>query len=728
MQTTLPLTRELVMIGGGHAHALVLRMWGMNPLAGVRVTVINPWPTAPYTGMLPGFVAGHYQRGELDIDLVRLARFAGARLILDKACAIDPDARTVTLSGGRVLPYDIASIDIGITSDLPGLPGFSDHAIAAKPLDTYAARWAAFRAAVAQGDQPGDVATIGGGVGGAELSLAMHHALKSDGENRTNITLIESDTILKDMGVKARDALKWQLDDAGINVREHTKVSQVHEQSLTLSDGQEIPSHFTVGTAGARPQGWLQSTGLDLTRGFVTVDTTLRSVNVPEMFAVGDCAHLAHAPRPKAGVFAVRQAPVLFHNLRAVLSGGTMKDFHPQSDYLKLISLGEKAAVADKWGLRLQGRLLWRLKNRIDQTFMDQFRDLKPMAAPALPRHHALGMKETQGNRPLCGGCGAKIGAQALASVLDGMPASRRDDVLSGPGDDAAILRGQNGQKQVFTTDHLRAFTDDPWLMSRIAAIHALGDIWAMGARPQAVLASITLPRMRSDMQKAWLDEIMQAANDVFAREGGEIVGGHSSMGSELVIGFSVSGLCEREPITLHGAKPGDQLVLTKPIGSGTILAAEMEMRAGGEWVADALRCMAQPQGKAATVLGDAHAMTDVTGFGLAGHLLGMAKASGVCIEVNLNNIRCLDGAVDLTSSGIRSSIYADNRALLPAFDPGNDPRAKLLFDPQTAGGLLAAVSPDIKNEVISKLNMLAFDAHVIGSCTDAQPGLSIIS
>ena len=180
MHPTLPLTRELVLIGGGHAHALVLRMWGMKPLPGVRVTLINPAPTAPYTGMLPGHVAGHYDRDALDIDLVRLARFAGGRLILDRAVGLDPAARTVTLAGGRVLPFHAASVDIGITSDLPGLPGFADHAIAAKPLDRFADAWARFRAEVADGSVSPELAVIGGGVGGVELAMAMHHALHRD--------------------------------------------------------------------------------------------------------------------------------------------------------------------------------------------------------------------------------------------------------------------------------------------------------------------------------------------------------------------------------------------------------------------------------------------------------------------------------------------------------------------------------------------------------------------
>ena len=172
----LPLIRDLVLIGGGHTHTLVARMWAMKPLAGVRLTLINPDPVAPYTGMLPGLIAGHYQRADIMIDLVRLARFAGARLILDRAIGIDRDAQTVILQGRAPLPYDLASLDIGITSDLPDLVGFADFTRSAKPLGDYARAWEAF---VAMALPQPRVVVIGGGIGGVELALASAMKLPS---------------------------------------------------------------------------------------------------------------------------------------------------------------------------------------------------------------------------------------------------------------------------------------------------------------------------------------------------------------------------------------------------------------------------------------------------------------------------------------------------------------------------------------------------------------------
>lgn len=723
MHLPLPLTRDLVLIGGGHAHALVLRMWAMAPLAGVRVTLINPAPTAPYTGMLPGHIAGHYAREELDIDLVRLARFAGARLILARAEGLETGARRIVLSDGRVLEYDLASLDIGITSLMPAIPGFADHAVAAKPLDGYAARWRGFLADVAAGRARPRVAVIGAGVAGVELALASAHALRGAPET-PEVHLIETADSLTGVTPATRVRLMRALDAAPVRLVTGATVARITAQAAHLADGRRIEADLVLGAAGAFAQGWLASTGLPLTEGFVNVGPDLRVIGQDSLFAVGDCAHMTHAPRPKAGVFAVRAAPVLLHNLRAVLSGASTRPFRPQRDYLKLISLGGKSAVAEKFGGSFSGPWLWRWKDRIDRRFMDRFRDLPAMPPPALPAQAALGLTEAMGDgQPICGGCGSKLGADTLRTVLRHLPPPARADVLSQPGDDAAVLV-TGGVQQVMTTDHLRAFTADPALMARITALHALGDIWAMGAAPQAATATVILPPMSPALQARTMAEVMQAASDIFRAAGAEIVGGHSTTGAELTLGFSVTGLCTGAAITHAGARAGDALILTRPIGSGTILAAEMQLRAEGRHVAALLARMATPQGDAARILAGAHAMTDVTGFGLAGHLMAICRASGLSARLGLADIPLYDGAEDLARAGIRSTAWPANRAASPVIG-AEGPRGALLHDPQTAGGLLAAVAPERAEALIATLRTAGHEAAVIGVLSDGPPAIT---
>ncbi|MAM60770.1 selenide, water dikinase SelD [Maritimibacter sp. UBA3975] len=697
MQPQIPLTRDLVLIGGGHAHALALRKWGMAPLPGVRLTLINPGPTAPYSGMLPGHIAGHYSRTDLDIDLVRLARFAGARLILGAVDGLDAQARTVHVAGRGDIGYDVASVDIGIHAEMPGIEGFADHGIGAKPLDRYASAWERFVAEVVDGGARPEVAVIGGGVAGTELSLAMSHRLTEAGAS-PRVTLIEAGPDLTGFTPRALSSVRTALADHGVEVLTGSGVAQVAPDHVILVDGRTIPAALTVGAAGAFAHSWLADTALPTTsEGFLRVGPTLQVEGHPELFAVGDCAHLTETPRPKAGVFAVRAAPVLAANLKAALSGGPMRSFRPQKDFLKLVSLGGKSALASKWSLAAAGPLLWQWKNRIDQKFMDRFRHLPDMTAPGLPAQVADGVRAELGTdaQMLCAGCGSKVGPDVLAAALARMQAGPgRKDVLSGPGDDAAVL-DIGGVRQVLTTDHLRAFTEDPALFARIAAVHALGDIWAMGAEPQAALVSITLPRQSEPLQARVIAEIMAAAEDVITAAGAQIVGGHSTMGAEMVLGFTLTGLAPRDPISVAGAKPGDAVILTRPIGTGTLLAGEMQGKADGRDVAEVLATMARPQGAAAAALAGAHAMTDVTGFGLAGHLAAICKASGVGAEIDLSAVPTYPGARALAAQGVRSTIHAANVAAAPVAGMGDNDLMALLHDPQTAGGFLAVVSPD---------------------------------
>ena len=704
MKTEHPLTCDIVLIGGGHAHALLLRAWGMDPLPGARLTLINPAATAPYTGMLPGFVAGHYDRNALEIDLVRLARFAGARMIFGRVEGIDREARRIHVPGRPPIAYDYASVDIGITSDMPDLPGFTEHGIAAKPLGPFADRWRRHLAT-----DNGPVVVIGGGVAGVELALAMEHALP----HGTEVTIVEAGDALRGVSPSTASRLRAALRDTGISLVENTTVAEVRADEVILSDNRSIPASLAVGAAGARPFPWLEKTGLILEDGYISVGADLRSLNDTRIFAVGDCAHLSASPRPKAGVFAVRAAPVLTHNLKAVAADRPLKPFKPQKHYLKLISLGSQHALADRKERTFGGAWAWRWKDWIDQRFMDRLNAPPLMVQAPTKGLHAVGGEDMP---MLCAGCGSKVSPDVLSRVLDRLSGPNRTDVLSGPGDDAATL-SLGGVRQVITTDHLRAFWQDPWLFGRIAALHALGDIWAMGAKPQAALAQITLPRMTASLQERCLEEIMQAATEVFGEFGAAIVGGHSTQGAELTIGFTVTGLEEAEAST-PAPSEGDALLLTRAIGSGTLLAAEMAGKANGDDIEALLRTLATPQGDAAGILAPhARAMTDVTGFGLAGHAARMLAASGLAAEFRLADVPVFPGAETLAERGVRSAIWQGNRDAV-RFEGPSDGRAALLFDPQTAGGLLAAVPNDMADTLRTQINSLGHQAAVVGRVT----------
>ena len=714
MLNTVPYTRDLVFVGGGHAHALVLRKWGMNPLPGARLTVINPGPTAPYTGMLPGHIGGHYSRDTLEIDLIRLCRFAGARLILSHATGIDRAAREIHVDGRGPVAYDVASIDIGITARME-IKGFAEHAVGAKPLDVYAKAWREYLEAVKQGAKPPRVAVIGGGVAGCELAMAMAFALRGTGAT-PQVTVIEAGPEISGVGPQAREKMQRAMTDLGVTFLPNARITEIRADEVSIEGRAPVAAALCVGAAGAFPHDWIGRTDLPLHEGFIVTDPDLRVKGDTQLFAVGDCAHMPFAPRPKAGVFAVRAAPVLYDNLRAVLSGGRLKPFKPQKSYLKLISLGGKSAMAEKYGLALAAPLLWQWKDRIDRAFMDKLDDLPVMQPPTLPKVVAQGVREDAQAVPLCGGCGAKVGGAVLARAI-GAAEDLPDTVVAGPGDDAAILRQPGGGFQVLSTDHLRAFVDDPVQMTRIAAVHALGDIWAMGATPQVALSSIVLPRMSAALQERTLREISDTARGVFTQAGATVVGGHTTMGAEMTIGFTVTGLRDTMPITVAGAKAGDVLLLTRPIGSGVILAAHMAGKAPARIIAQTLAVMEQPQHIAARILHGAHAMTDVTGFGLAGHVAAICAASDLRADIRRDAVPIYEGARALSEQGIHSSLLAANVADAPLTglpDP-------LLHDPQTAGGLLAALPRAAAEAAVTALRAEGCEGYIIGELSSGR-------
>jgi len=706
----LRLSRDLVLVGGGHAHALVLRAWAMDPLAGARLTVINPDPTAAYTGMLPGHVAGHYARRELDIDVLRLASRAGARLILDRACGVDLSARTIELENGPPVAFDVASLDVGVHGAVASAPGLAEHGAPAKPLGAFADRWERF---VAEGGGP--VAVAGGGVAGVELALAAAHRLAGRGA----VCLIEArPDILEGLGRGARRALRRRLSAYGIEVLTGASVEAVEPGGVRLAGGRRVEAALTIGAAGAAPHAWLAASDLANAEGFVDIDRFLRASADEAVFAAGDCAHMPFAPREKAGVFAVRQAPILFRNLKAALreDGGPMKAYRPQKAYLKLISTGARHAVFERYGFAFGSAWAWRLKDRIDRDFMNRLNDL-PSMEDAPPRETAA---DAVAGRALCAGCGAKAGRASLAGLARPGPG----DAAGGPGDDAAVLE-IGGALQVLSTDAVRGFTSDPRLLARVAAVHAMGDVWAMGARPRAALMTLTLPRMTPALEARTVAEATAAARAALAAAGADLVGGHTGLGAELSIGFAVVGLAER-PIGLAGARPGDRLILTKPIGSGTILAGAMAGAADPDNVAACWRMMETSSAAAAETLAPiVRAMTDVTGFGLANHLLGLLDASGAAADLDPGAAPLLAGAEALAASGVRSSLFEANvEAAAGRAPPPESPRAALLYDPQTAGGLLAAAPADAAGRLIETLAGRGVRAAIIGEIVSGPPAI----
>ena len=366
--------KRLLLVGGGHAHVLVLEAFARKPEPGLTITLVSKDRQTPYSGMLPGHLAGAYTRDEIHIDLERLARAAGAGLILDEAIGFDRAARRVRLKGGEALAYDILSVDIGITPDLSGIAGADEHALAVKPIGSLLEKWDRLLDSALAPDGPRRFAIVGGGAAGICLAFAVRAFFTARVSDPITVSLIgASEALGINAGMHRRIA--QALKRHGIAVHADDAALRIDQNGVSLASGRHVPADSVLVSTHAAPPPVLAATDWAKDEsGFLAVRPTLQILNDETAFAVGDCATTVAHPRPKAGVFAVRQGPVLARNLRRAVRGQALETYIPQRDHLLLIATGDGRAIGGRGRfLAFEGRLAWRLKDVIDRRFMRRF-------------------------------------------------------------------------------------------------------------------------------------------------------------------------------------------------------------------------------------------------------------------------------------------------------------------------------------------------------------------
>ena len=383
MQSTYhPIARDIVLVGGGHSHVGVLKRFGMAPEPGVRLTLICTDVHTPYSGMLPGYVSGHYNYDDAHIDLSRLAVFAGARLYRDDVTGVDRTNGTVLCRNRPPVPYDLLSINIGSTPQMHTVPGADTFATPVKPITRFNTRWLALLERVQQRTTGVlRIAVVGAGAGGVELVLSMQYRLQRElaalGRSAALLEfhlLSAADAILPTHNARVRHKFAAVLAQRGVHVHLQAHVVRAEADRLHCASGLtlEVDEAMWVTQAGGAP--WLQGTGLELNAGgFIVVNDQLQTVTDPHIFAAGDIAAMQNYPLEKAGVFAVRMGVPLADNLRRAVQGKPLRAYHPQSRWLALISTGDRYAVASRGRLGFWGAWVWRWKDWIDRRFMKKF-------------------------------------------------------------------------------------------------------------------------------------------------------------------------------------------------------------------------------------------------------------------------------------------------------------------------------------------------------------------
>lgn len=716
--STQPIQKDLVLVGGGHSHAIALRMFGMNPVPGVRITLISEASDTPYSGMLPGHVAGFYTHEECHINLRSLCQFAHAQFIVDRVIGLDLKNNRVQCANHPDVAFDLASIDIGST---PKLPDLSDsHSIGAKPISAFLAWWDQL---LQKPQTDFTLGIVGGGTGGVELALNMQRRLQQKIESVT-IHLFQRDReLMPKHNAWVRRHFQKLLIDRGVQLHLETPVDSTDRDVIA---GVKCDAIVWV-TEAAAPR-WIAQSGLSVDQsGFILVNDELRSISHAAIFAAGDIATMINHARPKAGVFAVRQGKPLFENLRCVLSHQPLKPYRPQKNYLSLIGTGNESAVASYGAIGWQSRSLWMLKDRIDRAFMNRFEQLPDMGD----------QKDEEVLQTMrCAGCGAKVGSttldRALTRVLADVP--QADSVLIGleAPDDAAVIQVPSNQLLVQTIDYFPALVSDPFLFGQICTNHSLSDLFAMGATAQSALAIVTVPYASEAKQEETLYQVLSGAMKTLYSAGAALIGGHTVEGASLAFGLACNGLVDPDCVLRKGGmQAGQVLILTKAIGTGTLFAAEMRRKAKSRWIDGAIASMLVSNNQAAHCFlrSGATACTDITGFGLLGHLVEMVRASNVSVRLNLAAIPLLDGAIESVQNGIVSSLHPQNlrsrQWIQNVTEIESNAKFPLLFDPQTSGGLLASVPIEHAADCLNALKAAGYrESTIVGSVLPAQEGV----
>lgn len=712
---------HLVLAGGGHTHALVLRMWAMKPRQRPTawITLVNRRSTALYSGMVPGLVAGLYTREACEINLRRLADQAGVSFVEAEITGVDLERRELLLEGRPALRFDWLSLDVGAIvaeegEELSGrlFQGANKEATSSsatpltlpvKPLEPFL-DWCGPR----QGSGSDDVITVEGS-GAAAVEVAL--ALKARGRA---VALRVKPSGLALGSARADRLLQQMLRSA--TIPEHAAATHPAERS----------GRTTIRCTGSRAPAWLGASGLPVDgRGRVRTLHTLQVEGEPQIFATGDCGVIPSDPRPPSGVWAVRAAPALAGNLERALTSKPLKPWRPQRRALQLLGdggvNGQPRAVA-LWGPLVLGpsRWLWRWKDHIDQAFMRRFQ-AKGGGMDAQREDAAMA----------CRGCAAKVAAQPLEEALRRLAGSG-----SAPAAEDAAMVGvsADGELLLQSVDGFPALVSDPWLNGRLTSLHACSDLWASGARVTSLQAVVTLPQVAPGLQAELLHQTLAGVRSVLDPLGAQLVGGHTLEARDAMPagpGMPTSGL--GLTLTVNGAapagghwpkgplKPGLALILSRPIGTGVLFAAAMAGGAKPQWLDQALAVMQQCQAPLVELLA-AHgcvACTDITGFGLLGHLGEM----GGNVELLADAIPALPGALELLETGHASTLAPSNARALALLDgpvqlvgqqAGSAALQGLLIDPQTCGPLLAAVPEAHVNAALGALHGAGFGSAVV--------------
>ncbi|TFE27551.1 FAD-dependent oxidoreductase [Cohnella luojiensis] len=364
--------RRLLLVGGGHVHLHILKKLQQHPIPNVEVNLLSPFPIQYYSGMLSGFVEGLYAEEQIGVNLRKLCEAAGVSFIEDRVASLDAVSQTViTERTRRMLKYDAVSFNIGSEVAATDIPGVKMFGIRVKPMEL-------FIQFINQLDFSERILVVGGGASGIELALSLRARQRQQPGlemSPDRITIVTSGALMGVSNSWIESKLMHILSRKGLTFYTNKAVMKVHENHVILNSGVTLSFDRLLWLTGPKAPDLFGKSGLKVRdQGYLLVNPTLQSVDFPNIFGAGDCVAIdAYAPLPKSGVYAVKEAPVLWANLLHYFNGQRLVNYHPHTPSLSLLSTGNREAFLIYGKVIFHSKWFWKLKNKIDSRFMRNY-------------------------------------------------------------------------------------------------------------------------------------------------------------------------------------------------------------------------------------------------------------------------------------------------------------------------------------------------------------------
>ena len=701
-------TKQLILIGGGHANVQVLKKLCMNSIKGLNTILISEYFEATYSGMTPGFIHEEFSRKEISIDLQRLCFNAGATFIKDKVIKLDTNNKELQLQNSPPINYDLLSINTGSISNTKKINiENSSKCFFVKPINSLVKNLSQIDKIVK--NKHIKIFIIGGGIASYELAFS----LKRRYESPIEITILGRKILNeKNLNNKTKNYLKKISEN--LNIKEHLgEVISISEKYLTLNNGDKIDCDLSLVSTGASIESWLLESNLSKDdKGFIRVNNNLLSINEKNIFVTGDACSIENKPKPKSGVMAVRQGEILKENIFLKLIGKSLIKFKPQKNWLYLIGTYKNYALLNYFFLSFHSRWCWGLKVWIDRNFINNFR----FTTNLIMSKKSFKLQNFKNTKMYCQGCGSKVSKNTLVNYIK---KTSNNIYLK----DASII--SNKSLQILQTiDHIKLFSSlNPFDFGKISYLHSQNDILAAGGEVKSLSVSLSVPFSENFVEKFFLEYFMEGIKFEADKNDCVISSGHSYQSQEPGITLTLNGEIKSN-FSKNSAKIGDLIYLSKPLGTGYLLAgyfSNTEMLSGDDFekILDNLKKENFYFVDSARNSGS-QTMTDISGFGLSSHLLDICLSSNLSCELVLSPEILINSNIDLLrifqSTGFKNN-HKSTREYIKISE--KHPLKNILFDPQTNGPMLITINKQNQKKFENYFSNKSDQPILIGRFTD---------